>query len=1047
MSRSIKWLVAITSGAGVFVLVWWVCVLIGRPTGDAIGIAAIPSALVTTPLAWWAGRDSPHRPTSPSLPAANKFEIRSHIHGDSTSVVQAREIGELHIHPPADTDTHQLISTRDPDFPSKRGHVGPEAYSVGLVRDAVRDALLLGVHRSITVEAGPNHEPPPYVVRGHDRLVRQKLAKATSGPLLTILVGDSCTGKTRAAMEAIATCLPDWPLVYPRTSDELLLATVDDGDKSSVSNIVIWLDEMQQYFSGDNVGQVTARLHRLLAAQRPLAIVGTMWPMHWTRLTTQPDSMTARRDEFFHERQLLKLADPITIPAKFDATALQRAERLAKDDARLRTALAAAHNDGKVVQCLAGGPELVDCYVHGRSFTKVDLAVITAALDARRLGHNGPIPRTLLEQATPGYLDPDHRVAGDDWFERSLARINAVRVKGAITALREERTSPGLGCADAYNPADYLDQYARRARAEQPCPATLWDALVTNTEEIKDLSALARQAANRGHYRHAAHLWIKAADLGSIEAESALLAMLVERHRIDEAAMLANSIANHIDDISVDDPLALWPLLDALTRVGYASESTALAARIAKESPLSNMSRMMILANMYAFQRGDASAILSERLAEHIGSIPVDDRVVTLVLGWLKRHGEEEAAKQLALRIAHDCSIDDPDILTTLDGIDSQAALILAERIASRLQPFPLDWPPTVYKLFKLYKKLQLAHAADALAARVVAAAVHIPTDSNPRALANLLTMLKNTNQVDAARSLVERIAGSIEDIPLNDHAALATLIRDLEEAHGSDAAAALARRVAIGVPIGRAGDLFSVMTSLGNFRSFFDHRDMLQDARHPEAALTLVNRIADQLQSMPLDDAVDISTTLLKTFLVAERQDSVGQLISRMKGNLDDVPVYPPSQAETVIFLLGLVGETEAAKIFARRAAENLPLVDDRRQRLKQYVEVVKKLGRSIERTGVPNAQWTLSKRAAGAGLHWGVEWMIEILRAENRNVEAEELQMFGREPEATITPQWRIFLHGASSAGSKPRLSVANLGGDEVVADDPGEPIAGYL
>jgi hypothetical protein len=60
MPGAIKWAVTLVVGAAVFVFGWWLCDFpLGMETGNALGVAALPSALIMSPLGWWAGREAP----------------------------------------------------------------------------------------------------------------------------------------------------------------------------------------------------------------------------------------------------------------------------------------------------------------------------------------------------------------------------------------------------------------------------------------------------------------------------------------------------------------------------------------------------------------------------------------------------------------------------------------------------------------------------------------------------------------------------------------------------------------------------------------------------------------------------------------------------------------------------------------------------------------------------------------------------------------------------------------------------------------------------
>ena len=94
----------------------------------------------------------------------------------------------------------------------------------------------------------------------------------------------------------------------------------------------------------------------------------------------------------------------IDVPDLFTKADLARAHQC--DDPVLEEAIGAARaagTDGAITQFLAGVPDLLNHY-GGPGTDPYGRAVITAAMDAARLGHPGPYPATLLQSAVIGYL-------------------------------------------------------------------------------------------------------------------------------------------------------------------------------------------------------------------------------------------------------------------------------------------------------------------------------------------------------------------------------------------------------------------------------------------------------------------------------------------------------------------------------------------------------------------------------------------------------------------------------------------------------------------
>ena len=115
--------------------------------------------------------------------------------------------------------------------------------------------------------------PPKYVPRDIDAAefgIRPWLRAAVRQGGFLLLVGGSCVGKTRSAIEALRAELPTWWLIHPRNSEELAaLAT------QLRTPLVIWLDEIQNYLYSEH-GLASGTLRALLSPPDPAIIVGTI---------------------------------------------------------------------------------------------------------------------------------------------------------------------------------------------------------------------------------------------------------------------------------------------------------------------------------------------------------------------------------------------------------------------------------------------------------------------------------------------------------------------------------------------------------------------------------------------------------------------------------------------------------------------------------------------------------------------------------------------------------------------------------------------------
>ncbi|MEU1470044.1 hypothetical protein ABZ434_17645 [Streptomyces sp. NPDC005761] len=419
------------------------------------------------------------------------------------------------------------------------------------------DPVRLGVHLAPGRDGSADQPLTEYLPRPHDETLRQRLAHtaATNDAVFVLLVGRSASGKTRAAYEAVAAVLPDWPVVHPADTDDLIAA--DIGPRT-----VLWLDEAQRYLNGAPGERAARALRQLLDRVAPLAVVGTMWPEHLRRLT---ENRRDGEDEAPLVRALLTgrhamITVPDTLPADTPAVAAAAAR-----DPRIAAAVRAAGPGNRVLQHLTGGPELVRCWDMGPDqwFTAPEHAVLTAAVEARRLGPAGAVPKGLLREAAAGFMDATARAtAGEDWFSVAIGALTAAgRGPAPLVA---ERHEPGVGAPDSYRPDDYLEQHIRRVRAHRAPPAELW-AGASWARTADDLYTFGRAAERRRRYGCAAVLYENAVSRGHDRARAA---WAVLRETTDGRAAAEETAAT--------DPVA-WAAL-AVSREGGGDRPAAYDA-------------------------------------------------------------------------------------------------------------------------------------------------------------------------------------------------------------------------------------------------------------------------------------------------------------------------------------------------------------------------------------------------------------------------------------------------------------------------------------
>ena len=129
--------------------------------------------------------------------------------------------------------------------------------------------------------------------------------------------------------------------------------------------------------------------------------------------------------------------------------------------------------DFGVTEVLAGAPELIRRFEQA---TPTQRAILNAAIDARRLGLQGPLTAQNLSALARASMTDPH--AGQALFARAMDELTEKRRATAPLIPVRRRDGQALG----YTVADYLLQRATAERRAVPVNARMWDALIAVPE-------------------------------------------------------------------------------------------------------------------------------------------------------------------------------------------------------------------------------------------------------------------------------------------------------------------------------------------------------------------------------------------------------------------------------------------------------------------------------------------------------------------------------------------------------------------------------------
>ena len=871
------------------------------------------------------------------------------------------------------------------------------------------DPVELGVHRVIG-----GGLMPAYIERPHDQLLRAVLDPAVAASRLVVVRGPSSSGKSRAAYEAVAVRLADWRLDYP-LDPGALVARLEAGIPART---VLWLGELRQYADADGGPKALGRLADLLQGEGNL-VVTTMWHEHWNAYIDAARAGPGAADPAGTAGRLLmglpQLTDPalvdparggvIDVPLEF--TGAQIATAAVIGDPVLAEAAAAAADagqEGRIAQYLAGVPDLLDRYA-GLGGDPYGQAVITAAMDATRFGHASPLPATLVLDAAVGYLtDPQRTVSVARWRDPALVWA-AAELNGAVRALRPVPPATGTGIV-GYQVADYLDQHSHSARLDKIGPPSLWDALITYTAAVNDLTRLGHAAEDRGLYRHAAALWGKATAQGSVDGARCLVRLLhhVGSDEIVGAARLAATNA------SLNDLYEIYDLMWELRETGADDAVDILARRAAAGAALDDLPAVAaIVSALQDSGATDAVAELARRAADYAR---VDDpEAITDLLETLHEAGASEAVQSLIRRVADGTDPTSPKITALLGVLREAGANDAVRELTWRIVDATsvTDTMAAAAALSVLWEA-EADYAAAVLAERA-AASVNL---DDPRAVAALLKVLRVTGADDAVSTLLARDPANQAN--LRYPPAVAALVTELSEAGDNRAVHTLARRATGGevVYVQMYSELLVALREAGAFQAAETLAARATDSTlHPSEVAQLFETLPgtgadDTAHKAAIRTAATIdldgplSDMLLETLCEAEAWDEVRILAMRIANS---VSLDEPQLLAGRLWTLNAIGARDAVQALGRRITENAVLDNPG-----DFAKVLK----ALHRAGAHDAVKALMARDPASYVSHantlGVAFLLEALCEADADREGLFLLARGAATHANLEDPWAV-------------------------------------
>ena len=369
------------------------------------------------------------------------------------------------------------------------------------------DPYEIGVSRSSIAEAMSGDQlRPPYVGRSVDDCLDAAISKRR----IALLIGDSKSGKSRSAYEAIRRCCPDATLLVagsPNANSNVVRELLARDRHRSVpgKSYVLWFDDVLPFLATNALD-----ISLILRIQREfpeVALIATMQAVDYEKLHGWDGSETELAAE------VVRILDVLGPPCVLQSELTTLAEQISLSTTYPGLRLPKGRGLGAF---LIGGARMLEKLAEAPIRKPERAAVIYSAIDYRRIGVDRPISRDELSQLFPQYLrelaperEPDDALMQEalDWATAPESDVPSVSLL---------RLEPNGG----YVPFDYLvaarsgDLSEASTDVHRPIPKFTWDTAIRLLDPTSLLS-VGLLGVLKGEVDHAEGAWRQAS--GAVE--------------------------------------------------------------------------------------------------------------------------------------------------------------------------------------------------------------------------------------------------------------------------------------------------------------------------------------------------------------------------------------------------------------------------------------------------------------------------------------------------------------------------------------------------